>query len=355
MTSGNRNRKLLFAGVALAALVFFVIRGRDTPIPSVPAVTAQGNIMGTQWMVRYLGVADELNIASFIEEGGLRPVAYELSTYEADSLLTRFNEDETLEAFPLSPKQEEIFQIASTVCTETGGAFDPTVLPLVDLWGFGPSDMGDVPDAATIDAIVAEQIGCDKTTMTRDAEHRAQIRKTGPGVRCDLSGVAKGYTVDMVADALAQAGKVDYMVEIGGEVRTRGVNPAGGPWRIGIQTPDFGSTGIQQVVEMTDRALATSGDYRNFRVEEGKRLSHIIDPRTGFPIEHRLASVSVLHQECAWADAYATALMVLGPEKGFAFAEEHGLDVYMIIHDGEDFTEKTTPGFAAVLVALEAP
>ncbi len=353
MTSVDRKSTAWTTGAALAALVFVVLSGCGTGQVPLPSVSEQGHVMGTQWHVRYVnvGAAANPNLKFIIEERSLQSIVYDLSTYEPASMLSRFNAGDSLAPVALTSDQHAILQIALEVCAQTGGAFDPTVLPLVEAWGFGATEATHPPSDDLIRGLLDGVVGCDKLVIESSSSATSHtLRKAVPAASCDLSAVAKGYAVDRVARALEQVGITNYMVEIGGEVHVRGVNATGVPWRIGIQSPDAGNPGIQRVVSLVDRSMATSGDYRNFRVEDGKRYSHIIDPRTGRPITHGLASVSVLHKECAWADAYATAIMVLGPEAGFDFADEHGLEVFMIVHDGDGFVEKMTPGFEMILL-----
>jgi thiamine biosynthesis lipoprotein len=164
----------------------------------------------------------------------------------------------------------------------------------------------------------------------------------------NLSAIAKGYGVDRVADYLSGAGFTNFLVEIGGEIAARGVNLKNSPWRIGVATPQT-QLGIQTVVPLSDLAMATSGDYRNFFKAEGRRYSHTIDPRTGRPVDHQLASVTVVHKSCTQADAWATALHVLGPEKAYMLAEKEGLKVLFIIRSKDDFVERKTPAFGELV------
>jgi thiamine biosynthesis lipoprotein len=178
--------------------------------------------------------------------------------------------------------------------------------------------------------------------------------KTVPELYVDLSAVAKGYAVDRTAAVLDQMGLEDYMVEVGGEVRTRGLNLKRQPWRIGIERPVAESRELQRVVPLSGLAMATSGDYRNFYVLDGERYSHTIDARTGRPVTHGAASVSVVTEECLWADGWATALLVMGPEEGFALAQEQGLAALFLVYDGEnDFQEKATDAFRELIGSAE--
>lgn len=172
------------------------------------------------------------------------------------------------------------------------------------------------------------------------------LRKTQPDVSCDLNAIAQGYTVDKLAADLDALGYVSYMVEVGGEVRTRGLNASGLPWQIGIEKPITTGRALEMTVSLKDMALSTSGDYRNYYERNGLRISHHIDPRTGRPVAYKLASVSVINKRCALADAYATALIVLGPDAGYQFAVKQDLPALFITHTAsEDFFEKATPAF----------
>jgi len=267
-----------------------------------------------------------------------------MSTYRPDSELSRFNQSTETTPFRISPETLEVFRIAQAVSEASGGAFDVTVGPLVNAWGFGPEEgRQEGPSEAEL-AALRERVGYRNLEIDEAA---LTIRKALPDIYCDLGAVAKGYAVDRVAQALDRLEIHNYMVEVGGEIRTRG-SKAGEPWRIGIEEPVTGRRAIRKVLKMpvAGLAMATSGDYRNYIEIGGVRLSHTIDPRTSRPIAHGLASASVLHDTCAMADAYATALMVLGPEKGYTLAVEHGLAALFIIREAPDrFAEKATPAF----------
>ncbi len=234
-----------------------------------------------------------------------------MSTYQDDSELSRFNRHGT-EPFEVSDSMIEVVSEAQRIAELSSGAFDITVGPLVDAWGFGPDPGGDPPDADTIAVLLADN-GFRRLDV--DPEQRT-LQKENAAIRCDLSAIAKGYAVDRVALGLTDLGLVDFMVEIGGEVRAVGRNAVGEAWRIGIERPEAGSRGMWSAVALADAAMATSGDYRNYYEKDGVRISHTIDPRTGRPVTHRLASVRVIHPSCMTADALATAISVLGPEEG---------------------------------------
>ncbi len=291
------------------------------------------------------------DVRRLIEER-LTEVNDKMSTYLPSSELSRFNSSRSTEPFPVSAETLQVFEEAQRISAATGGAFDVTVGSLVNLWGFGPkAKPAAIPSSSEIEGLRAK-IGWGKIEV--DAV-RSTIRKSESEIYCDLSAIAKGYAVDRVAESLTALGVGDYMVEVGGEVRTRGRNAEGEPWRIAIERPDMTQRAFQEVVPLSGMAMATSGDYRNFYERDGVRFSHTIDPRTGRPIQHRLASVSVIDPACIRADGYATALMVLGEDEGFELAKEQGLAALFLVRSGEEFEEKATPAFEALFAGLLKP
>ena len=243
----------------------------------------------------------------------------------------------------VSPETFEVFEIAEQVSEQSEGAFDITVGPLVAAWGFGATDRPPQPPSVAELAELEDWIGWQRITLDREAQ---TISKAHSRTQCDLSAIAKGYAVDRVADALLARGQKDFLVEIGGELRARGTKLDGSKWRIGIERSSTGDRLTHLVLAVGDRALATSGDYRNFYEEQGERISHTIDPRQRRPIRHSLASVSVLHESATWADALATALTVMGPEQGVAWAEQRGLAALFLVRDEDaGFREVATPAF----------
>ena len=307
--------------------------------------TFQGMTMGTTYMVKMVmdSSLTEPKQAEFKQaiEDVLHSVNRKMSTYDKTSEISRFNQHRSNEVFPLSPETLEVLRQAREVSENSNGAFDITVGPLVNAWGFGAEE-GDSegPDEAELQELKA-RVGYEKLILEATG-----AKKLHPDLYCDLSAIAKGYGTDQVAELLDQKGVENYLVEIGGEIRTRGINRNGESWGVAIEKPDPETRTIQQVVHLSGKSIATSGDYRNFREVNGIRLSHTIDPKTGKPIMHKLASVSVINDRCAVADAYATALMVLGPEAGWELAEKENLTVLFILHEGkEDFVEKATSSF----------
>jgi thiamine biosynthesis lipoprotein len=342
MTSVPDTRISAFESTALAVLFLFscaAMSGCGGKEPTAPHFELAGETMGTTYHIKVV-LRPKQEIEGDLKakvDARLNEINALMSTYQEDSELSRFNQQRDSTPFPLSPETAGVLRIALEVSAQSGGAFDVTIGPLVNAYGFGPEVKREIDDAAR--ATLMERVGYQKLSL--DAEGNAA--KQHPELYCDLSAVAKGYASDAIADLLEENAIFQYIVEIGGEVAARGRNERGKPWRLGIERPEEGAFGVlQEIVAMSgDRqrqALATSGDYRNFYMEDGKRISHTIDARTGKPIEHTLASASVLHASCAWADAYATAMMALGPDEGMVLAEAQGLSVYFVLHDGEGFT-----------------
>lgn len=343
MISADRIRQLGFAGTALAVSALFF-----TACGAAPATRdIAGRAFGAGYHVRtvWRAAAPPVDLTARIERT-LAEIDRLMSTYREDSELMRFNRAEADTPFSLSAETFEVFRVALEVARQTGGAFDISIGPLVKAYGFGPA--GPAPLDAEQRAAARALVG--HGMLHLDPKTRS-IRKDKAEMFCDFNAIAPGYAADRIAAALTALGCADYMVEIGGEICARGRNAQGLPWRIGIEAPEAQARRIQRVVALDNQSLATSGDYRQFRQEAGRRVSHILDPRSGEPLSHALASVTVVHPQGIWADAYATAIMVLGPEAGMALAQAQGLDLYMILHDGETgFREEMTPGFRRLLV-----
>ncbi len=272
----------------------------------------------------------------------------QMSTYIDDSELSLLNRALVNEWVSVSSNMFDVLLLSMELGWVSGGAFDITVGPLVNVWGFGPSNRTSydtVPPADTIQALLANT-GFSSSELNLENN---TFRKN-KSVALDLSGVAKGYAVDKISELLQYAGYQRFMVEIGGEIRLLGNSPRRSPWRIAIEQPDSGSFGSpRQAISITDGALATSGDYRNYFEADGKRYSHTIDPATGYPINHSLVSVTVIAETSAYADALATAMSVMGPEKGLQMASEQGFAVYMIIKTGEGFVDEYSEAFSPYL------
>ena len=268
-----------------------------------------------------------------------------MSTYDPESELSTFNEQPPDACVTLALETFEVMSQSKTLFERSFGAFDPTVGPLVELWGFGAqAQRHEVPAPEAIEAARA-RVGFDALDL--NCVERGVLKRLARAV--DFSAIAKGFAVDVLSDLLSGSGYPNHLVEVGGELMAQGTAPSGQPWRVAIERPSTSERGLYAVVPLNNLAMATSGDYRNFFTEEGIRYSHTIDPRTGYPVTHRLASVTVLHEHAAMADGWATALNVLGPEAGLTLASQEQLAVLMLEYDGEAFRELTTPNFDAVL------
>ncbi len=307
----------------------------------------RGPTMGTYYAVKV--VADKLSTERLtrlqeVIEAELEDVNAKMSTYVSDSELSRFNRHTETTPFTVSDSTLAVVSEALEIARITGGALDVTIGPLVNAWGFGPEDsVAGLQRGEIIELL--ERVGFDQLEVDFDS---GALRKLRADLSCDLSSIAKGYAVDRVAEALGSQGLGDLWVEVGGEVRATGRNGDGLIWRLGVERPRLEPGAVQRIVPLSDAAVATSGDYRNYQERDGVRFSHIIDPRTGWPIRHRLASVTVIHPRCTTADALATGLMVLGPDEGWELAEREDLAVLFLVRDGDDFSEKMTPRFEAL-------
>lgn len=343
-------RQIFILLFLLSVTAIFVVLGAVRTHTAPRLVQFEGETMGTVWHVTIKADSNTPidpptaeKIQSALEEA-LKAVDFRMSTWKEFTELSRLNaQTDISEDFPLSPELAFVMAKALEVSRKTSGAYDVTIGPLVNLWKFGPtrgdSEMPEIPSPEAI-ADAKAQIGWEALEIVSSSPDKKALRRTKTGLNVDLSSIAKGYGVDQAVKALETFGFENFMVEVGGEVYARGTNHLEKPWRIGIELPIPDSNLIFGAAELsgkahTGQALATSGDYRNFKLENGRRRSHIIDPRTGYPVEHALVSVSVLAQDCMTADAWATALMVLGPEEGKLTAEREKLQVLFLIQDGQ--------------------
>jgi len=272
----------------------------------------------------------------------LNDIEQSMSTYLISSDVSRFNASQSTEWFRVSAIVCTAVADALSISALTDGAFDITVGPVVDLWGFGPEGSRNEPPDGAMIAAARERVGYAR--VSADCS-RPALRKSRADVRIDLSAYAKGYAVDRIAELLDGEGLADYMAEIGGELRIHGKNAAGDPWRIAIESPAGAGGHVQRVVNLSDAAMATSGDYRNYFEFGERRYSHTIDPRLGEPVSHDLAAVTVVHDQASFADAMATALLVLGPKDGMQFAERQELAVLFQQRAGDNIVESMSPAF----------
>jgi thiamine biosynthesis lipoprotein len=325
-------RRHLVAAFGAAALGVGCGRGTpDAAAGRAEVLRLAGATMGTTFGVRIAGgpfAAGFEREAHAAVSAAFAGVVGRMSGYDPGSEVARLNRHAATTPFALSGQTVAVLERAQQIARASGGAFDVTVAPLVGAWGFGAAaaPRSGLPDARSLASPVGWR-GLALDPGTRLA------RKADPALQVDLSGIAKGHGVDRAAQALADLGARHFMVEAGGEIRTRGRNGQGLPWRIAIERPDAWPQQVQRVLALSDASIATSGDYRNFWEHAGRRIHHGIDPRTRAPSDHRLASVSVLHEECMAADAWATALFVLGPERGRELAEAERLSALFIVRE----------------------
>lgn len=300
--------------------------------------------MGTSYSIKIVGVPAGTDVEVLAQEVDqtLETVNLQMSTYRPDSELSRFNAAAVGEWVPVSPETRAIVEQARQVNLLTGGAFDPTVGPIVDLWGFGPEGGQDQPPNPDAIAALRPSVGMSALQSRGDP---ISVSKQAHDLRLDLSGIAKGFGVDQVAELLDARGATNYLVEVGGELRASGLGPKQQPWRVGIEKPVFGARDVQRVIELDRAALATSGNYRFFFDHDGKTYCHIIDPTTGRPVTHDLASATVAAASTVEADALSTALLVLGPDAGMTFATDHDIAAFFISGSGGSFRAEPSPAF----------
>lgn len=321
--------------------------------PDVVEVT--GPAQGTTYSIQVVEPPEGLDAAALrdVAEGELAAVDRLLSTWRDDSELARFNAAPAQEWFPVSDDLAALVERALTVGRETDGAFDITLAPLLAIWGFGPkaATQHRVPQEAAI-ARARALTGPGLVEVRRDPP---ALRKNKEGVVVDLDGIAQGYTVDRLAKHLDAAGAGRYLVELGGELYGRGRNARGEPWTIGVEQPVPGARRLQGTVGIDGVGMTTSGDYRDYFEAGGRRYSHTLDPRTGQPVDHGLRSVTVIAPSAAAADALATALLVMGPEEGPAYAREHDVAALFIAGDDGGYTEIATKRFERHLSRDKSP
>jgi len=318
---------------------------------SAHSASFTGATMGTSYSIKCWSDDAAAKIESLQSDVDslLKEINQQMSTYLADSELSRFNTAPVGDWFPVSEATAFVTKQALHYHQLTGGASDVTVGPLVKLWDFGPGRRPpgtrlETPSAELLAATQA-QIGCAHLQARLDPP---ALRKTIDGLQVDLSSLAKGYAVDEVSDLLTSRGFENFMVEIGGEVRAGGTRSDGQPWRIGVETPDVQQRAIHRVLSLENLALATSGDSRNFREIDGQKVSHIIDPKTGRPLPYRGWSVTLLSKTCLEADALATALLVLGEDLGYDWCVKHDVAALFLIRQGAKVVGKSSPAFLEI-------
>lgn len=329
----------------LLAIVIFVLFGCGAAKPANEQVQLNGNTMGTYYVVKYY--ADTAVASTEVQrqiDTELELVNDLMSTYRPESELMRFNRHDAGTAFALSEQTRTVVAEALRLAKETQGVLDVTVGPLVELWGFGAHGRIEHAPADADIANARQGVGFDKLQLSAEG-----LTKSVSALAVDLSTIAKGYGVDKVAEILEQNGIANYLVEIGGEMRLKGHKQGGQPWKIAIEKPVDVERSVQRIVQPGDMGIATSGDYRNYFEENGIRYSHLIDPRSGKPIQHHTVSVTVLHPSCMTADGYATALNVMTSEEAIAFANRYNIAALLVVKTEDGFTELASDAFKPYL------
>lgn len=310
-------------------------------------VILQGETMGTFYSIKFIDSNSNIsseNLKNNIDNI-LKDINASMSTYIPDSEISKFNQSESTDWQTISEDLFNVIDFSQTMAEISSGAFDITIGPLVNLWGFGPDkNLLEIPDDDIIHSSL-KKIGYKKINLNSES---LSMKKLLPEVYIDLSAIAKGYAVDKIAAALESRAISNYMVEIGGEVKASGINAKGQVWQIGIEKPQIGERHLQRIIALNNQAIASSGNYRNYFEKDGKNYSHTINPHTGYPVEHAVASVTVITDHTMTADAWATALMVLGAKTGVELAEQHKIAALFILHSHEkkgDFNEVYTSNF----------
>jgi FAD:protein FMN transferase len=318
-------------------------------------ILISGDTMGTTYSVK---IADpvEKPIEKRLKidlDRELDIINHLMSSYKPSSEINTANNHTSKNPFQISEHLYNVLSISKDVYDYSEHAFDITLAPLIELWGFSSYHEQNIPDHKLIieqlkntgfDLIsLQKQSGCLHPLESND--DCFYLSKMNKAVNINVSGVAKGYAVDHIADILSQQGYKNFLVEIGGEVYASGYKKDDVMWKLGVETPNSPSRSIEAVIALKNKAIATSGDYRNYFERNGVRYSHTLDPKNGYPITHKLASVSVIHDNAAYADAWATALNVLGLDKALEVATKHQLAAYFIEYSGDGFVVKYTPEF----------
>ena len=307
-------------------------------------VTLRGTTMGTTYNVS-IKHHDAERLGQTIHkeiENILDTVNLEMSNWDKSSSISKFNHLRKTDPISITVSLAKILSEANKVHDQSEGAFDITLMPLTDIWGFGKKNVKRVPSEQEIETAL-NTVG-QKRLLVLD-QKRLTLRKKIDEASVDLSGIAKGFAIDQISNSLKARGISDYLVEIGGDLYASGEKGPKSPWVIGIEKPNQRLGEVDVILRIADKAVATSGDYRNFFEKDNRRYSHIIDPKTGRPISHQTASVTVLADNAMNADAWATAMMVLGAKKGLVIAEKNNLAVFFILRKGDNFHSVSSTHF----------
>ena len=318
--------------------------------PSNPSnkieVLLQGRTMGTTYNIKVVATEEQILALELKQQidAALKQVNLEMSTYMPNSELSRFNQSTSTEPVEVSAGFARVVKESIRLWNLSEGKLDVSIGPLVNLWGFGPEQRPETAPSDEVIAMTHKRVGLQNLTLEGN-----KLSKKIPDLYIDLSTTAKGYGVDVVAEIIESNGFTNYLVEIGGEMRLKGFKHTGELWAIAIEKPLTNERSVQQVIIPKDNAVATSGDYRNYFEADGIRFSHIIDPDTGKPIHHKLVSVTVIHPSSMTADGLSTTLMVMGMEKGMAFAAKNDLAALFISKTENGFDERFTVKFKQYL------
>ena len=324
-----------------SSIIFILLLGCISCSNQPSQIELSGFTMGTTYNIKIIPEKDSILSTKLIKQNidsVLISVNYQMSTYLFDSEITQFNNHESTTSFTVSNDFSLVVERALHWSKLTDGAFDITIVPLLYLWGFGPGQASELGDIFPEEHAVQKRrthVGYEKLTT-----NKYYLQKKDPFIKIDLNAIAKGFGVDAVYSFLESIGMNNIMVEIGGEVRTKGENRKNEPWMIAVETPDLESAGsktISWALPLESKAMATSGDYRNYYEIDGIRYSHEIDPRTGYPAQTGVASATVVATNCMDADALATALIIMGAESGLQFIEKlEGVEAFLILREGND-------------------
>lgn len=315
--------------------------------PPAEPVRFSGMTMGTTWIVQVSQLPETVSNEDLNAdiETLLEQVNDEMSTWRENSDISRFNRLPAGESLEIPHGFVSVLSLSLELAEQSGGAFDPTVGPLVNLWGFGPEGrVSQAPDEESL-AATRQRVGYQRLAFDPQSHSLTQPG----GLYLDFSSIAKGWGVDVVAEHLIELGIEGFLVDIGGDMRMQGARPDGKGWRIAIERPVPGTREIFQIIQPGNAAIATSGTYRQYFESGERRYSHTIDPRTGFPVEHPAISITVIADNATRADGLATALGVLDPDEGYEWAIERNLAVLWILESGNELNERYTPGFAPLL------
>ena len=327
--------------------IAFLCSCSETETSQTP-IQLNGQTMGTSYNITIIDKPKFLS-ASRLEklvENELSDINSQMSNWNANSEISRVNRNSSNKAIPISQQLLEVITAANEIHYKSDGTFDITSAPIINLWGFGPNGANKtIPSQKAIDKAL-DLVG--QTDLVKITTNPPALLKQKKGVVLNLSALAKGYGIDRIASLLKMQGIERFLVEIGGDLIASGTNRHGKPWSIGIEVPNYERRTVQSIVKIYDQAMATSGNYKNFFQKDGIRYSHIIDPKTGSPVQHNTVSATVLAQNAMFADGWATAMLAMGIENGMKIANNYGIAVFFITNNDKTFTTASSDAFNAL-------